>query len=86
MGRLLVVLAACLPLAGCSDVPPYAVRLGAHGGVEIVYSHCDLETEKLVRIALVIEEGETHDENAPRIWQLDSDSGRADLRRGRANT
>ena len=48
MGRLMAVLAACLLLAGCSDWPPYAVRTGPHGGVEIVYANCDTEIEKLV--------------------------------------
>jgi hypothetical protein len=71
MGRLLVVLAACLLLAGCSDWPPYAVRKGPNGGVEIVYANCDMETEKLVQIAFVVVEGDTWDEDEPRIWQLD---------------
>ena len=73
MGRLVAVLAACLLLAGCSDWPPYALRTGPHGGVEIVYANCDQETEKIVRVALVVDRtvnGE-RDENAPRVWQLD---------------
>lgn len=73
MGRLVAVLATCLLLAGCSDWPPYAVRMGPHGGVEIVYANCDMETEKIVQVALVVHRtvnGEW-DENAPRVWQLD---------------
>ncbi|MET9629539.1 hypothetical protein ABZX92_18955 [Lentzea sp. NPDC006480] len=71
MARILAVLAACLFLGGCADWPPYAVRTGPHGGVEIVYANCDRETEKLVQIAFVVVEGDTYDENEPRIWQLD---------------
>ncbi|WP_439663255.1 hypothetical protein ACSHWB_18515 [Lentzea sp. HUAS TT2] len=71
MGRLVAVLAACLLLSGCSDWPPYAVRLGPTGGVEIVYANCGEEAEKLVRIAFVVVEGDTWDEDEPKIWQLD---------------
>lgn len=71
MGRLVAVLAACLLLSGCADFPPYAVRTGPHGGVEIVYANCDVETEKIVQVALVVDQGGRQDENQLRIWQLD---------------
>ncbi|RAS63858.1 hypothetical protein C8D87_106260 [Lentzea atacamensis] len=36
-----------------------------------MYSDCDREIEKLVRISFVTVEGESWDENEPKIWQLD---------------
>ncbi len=71
MGRLVAVLAACLLLAGCADWPPYAVRTGPHGGVEIVYANCGTEIEKIVQVALALDRPDSSDEKAPRIWQLD---------------
>lgn len=71
MGRLVATLASCLLLGGCGDASPFAVRTGPNGGVEVVYANCDMEVEKLVRIAFVIDEGKSYDENAPKIWQLD---------------
>lgn len=65
------MLASCLLLTACSDAPPYAVRTGPNGGVEIVYANCDMEAEKLVRISFVVVEGDTWDENEPKIWRLD---------------
>jgi hypothetical protein len=70
MGRLLVVLAACLLLAGCSPASTRAVRLTGSGMPQMVDLAC--ESRKLTYMEIQGDNGDqVLDEKDPVYWRIE---------------